>query len=201
MNYVWTASSPLLSPFIKGSQHCAYTDKSFSSSVVSSHTFSYISHITVYSHLCRLFCFQWAKCLIGDFSATMTNIAPSVVNPFQEASLIYYKCKPSLRFISFFFFFLSVYITTRETLSHFSLTDPVRAHGYCWSVLIATENSKSASSKQARRAPFIIMSTAVTFYHRNPEHDEAGVFCDFRVRNHFWWAAFTKQFKAFSLQQ
>lgn len=128
MNYVWTASSPLLSPFIKGSQHCAYTDKSFSSSVVSSHTFSYISHITVYSHLCRLFCFQWAKCLIGDFSATMTNIAPSVVNPFQEASLIYYKCKPSLRFISFFFFFpFCIYYhkgNSKSFLSHWSCKSP-----------------------------------------------------------------------------
>lgn len=164
-----------------------------------SHTFGCISHSTVYNHLHRLFCFQWAKCPTVNFSATVTNIAPSAVNPFHEASLIYYKCKPSLRFISSPP--LSVYITTRGTLSHFSLTDPLRAYGYCWSVLIATENSKSASSKQARIAPFIIMSTAVTFYHRNPEHDEAGVFCDFRVRNNFWWITFTKQFRAFSLQQ
>lgn len=155
------------------------TDKSFRSSVVLSHPFSSLSHTTVFNHLHRLFCLQWAQWLIVNFSATMTNTSHSAFSSFHEASLIYDKSKPSLRFR----FFFSVYITTRETLSHFSLTDPLRACGYCWSVLIGTENSKSASSEQARIAPFIIMSIAVTFYHRNPEHNR--VFCDFRVRNHF----------------
>lgn len=144
--------------------------------------------------------FQWAKCLIVNFSATMTNTTSLGIIPFHEASLIYYKCKPPLRFM-YLFFFLSVYITTSKTLSHFSLTDPLRACGHCWSVLIATKNSKSASSKQARTALFIMMSTAVTFYHRNPEHNEAGAFGEFRVQNYFWWITVTKQFRALSLRK
>lgn len=129
-----------------------------------------------------------------------TNITSFGIIPFHKASLIYYKCKPSLRFM-YLFFLLSVDITAREILSHFSLTDPLRACGHCWSVLITTENSKSASSKQARTALFIIMSTAVTFYHRNPEHHEAGAFCEFREQNYFWWITVTKQFRALSLRK
>lgn len=117
----------------------------------------------------------------------MTNITSLGIVPFHKASLIYYKCKPSLRFMYLFLsFFLSVYITTSKTVSHSSLSDPLRACGHRSSVLITTENSKSASSKEARTALFIMMSTAVTFYHRNPEHDEAGAFCEFRLQNCFW---------------
>lgn len=112
MNYVRTALTPL-SPLLRAAS-TALSDSSVTELIpgFQSHSQLNLSHHCTRVPPWLAFCFQWAKCLIVKFSATMTNIISFGINPFHKASLIYYKWKPSLRFIyiyiNYFFFFLCI---------------------------------------------------------------------------------------------
>lgn len=94
MNFVWTAltsPSPSLPPLRATKRLLSHSE----------HGGGWVTRsaglVSLYHHLHGLFALQGAKCLIVNFRATMTNTAPSALNPSHTASLTYCKCKPSLR--------------------------------------------------------------------------------------------------------